>query len=95
MSRNRGIFLRATFPLAVGIGAGWALIPVTMTNVGDLCWDYERRVPVVADTHLLIRKMAMDSWRVARRQSQVVLERADEATVKGREAVEGWVERGK
>ena len=66
-----------------------------MANVGNLCWEYEKKVPLVADTHLQIRSVAMDAWRQARRQGVLAVEKADEATVKGREAVEGWVERGK
>lgn len=95
VTRNRGILLRATFPLGVGIAAGWALIPVTMRNVGDLIWDYEKRVPVIADTHLQLRSFGEDAWRRMREGSAVVAQKADGAAVQAREAVEGWVEKGK
>jgi MICOS complex subunit MIC26 len=95
VTRNRGILLRATFPLGVGIAAGWALIPVTMRNVGDLMWDYEKRVPVVADTHLQLRAFGEDAWRRMREGGTVVAQKADGAAVQAREAVEGWVEKGK
>jgi MICOS complex subunit MIC26 len=95
VSRNRGIFLRATFPLGVGIAAGWALIPVTMRNVGDLIWEYEKRAPVVADTHLQIRAFGEDAWRRMREGTAVVVKSADGAAAQARGAVEGWVEKGK
>jgi organizing structure protein 2 len=59
MVRNRNILLRATFPVAVGIGAGWYIIPHTMGNVADLLWEYEKRVPVVADAHLRAKDRAI------------------------------------
>ena len=49
VSRNRNIILRGAIPLAVGIGAGWVVLPVTMRNVSDLLWKYEQRFPAVAD----------------------------------------------
>lgn len=95
VSRNRNILLRATFPLGVGIAAGWALIPVTMRNVGDLLWEYEKRVPVVADTHLQIRSLGQDAWKRMREGGAAVAQSADDATRQARGAVEGWVEKGK
>ncbi|ETN39863.1 uncharacterized protein HMPREF1541_06089 [Cyphellophora europaea CBS 101466] len=95
VSRNRGILLRATFPLGVGIAAGWALIPVTMRNVGDLIWEYEKRVPALADTHLQIRSFGEDAWHRVREGGAVAVKRVDSATDQARGAVEGWVEKGK
>lgn len=66
-----------------------------MRNVGDLIWDYEKRVPVVADTHLQLRSLGEDAWRRMREGGAVVAQKADGAAVQAREAVEGWVEKGK
>ncbi|GKZ81615.1 hypothetical protein AnigIFM56816_006136 [Aspergillus niger] len=62
VSRNRGILLRTASPLAFGTVAAWTLLPVTMRNVSDLVWEYEKRVPAVADTHLQVREKAEHLW---------------------------------
>jgi MICOS complex subunit MIC26 len=95
VTRNRNILLRATVPLGVGIAAGWALIPVTMRNVGDLVWEYEKEVPVIADSHLAIRDAALQAWKATVRETKGVAEKVDSATDRGRQALEGWVEKGK
>ncbi|KAJ5899233.1 hypothetical protein N7495_003977 [Penicillium taxi] len=58
VSRNRGIFLRTISPLAFGTVAAYALLPVTMRNVGDLAWEYEKRFPAVAEQHIAARERA-------------------------------------
>ncbi|EAW06683.1 MICOS complex subunit MIC26/MIC27 [Aspergillus clavatus NRRL 1] len=62
VSRNRGIFLRTLSPLAFGTVAAWSLLPVTMRNVSDLVWEYEKKVPAVAEQHLAIREKAEQLW---------------------------------
>ncbi|KAI2934761.1 hypothetical protein CBS147321_9182 [Aspergillus niger] len=62
VSRNRGILLRTASPLAFGTVAACTLLPVTMRNVSDLVWEYEKRVPAVADTHLQVREKAEHLW---------------------------------
>ncbi len=62
VARNRGRFLRGTTPLAFGTIAAWSLLPVTMRNVSDLIWEYEKRVPAVADNHLYLRERAEQVW---------------------------------
>ncbi|PYH89023.1 hypothetical protein BO71DRAFT_390483 [Aspergillus ellipticus CBS 707.79] len=62
VSRNRGVFLRSASPLAFGTVAAWTLLPVTMRNVSDLVWEYEKCVPAVADSHLRVRASAEHLW---------------------------------
>ncbi|KAL4787294.1 apolipo protein O-domain-containing protein [Aspergillus varians] len=62
VARNRGRFLRGTTPLAFGTIAAWSLLPVTMRNVSDLIWEYEKRVPAIADQHLYLRERAEHIW---------------------------------
>ncbi|GES64280.1 apolipoprotein O [Aspergillus terreus] len=62
VARNRGIFLRTLSPLAFGTVAAWTLLPVTMRNVSDLVWEYEKKVPALADNHLLLREKAEHIW---------------------------------
>ena len=95
VSRNRGFILRTTVPLAVGIAAGWYLIPVTMRNTSDLIWEYEKRAPVVADTHLQISGLAQEAWKLTRGYSKGAAEFLDEKTVEARKGVEDLVSRGK
>lgn len=95
VSRNRNILIRATFPLAVGIGAGWIVLPYTMRNVGNLVWSFEERVPLVAMNHLRVKGAAEEGWRQLKGRSEVVGKWADEKIKEGREAAEGWVRKGR
>ncbi|KUJ18554.1 mitochondrial protein-like protein [Mollisia scopiformis] len=95
VSRNRNIFLRATVPVAVGIGAGWVVLPVTMRNVSDLIWKYEQRFPAVADGHVRAREGVERAWRMARIHTQQVVNVVDEKVGAARGGVEDWVKKGK
>lgn len=95
VSRNRNILLRATVPMVVGIGAGWVVLPNTMRNVSDLLWTYEQRFPAIADGHIRTREGVEKAWRMARIHSQQAAIFVDEKVGAGREAVEGWVRKGK
>jgi MICOS complex subunit MIC26 len=95
VSRNRGIVLRTTVPLAVGIAAGWYLIPVTMRNTSDLIWEYEKKVPALADTHSEISKLVYEAWRQTRGYTKGAVEWADEKSVEARKTVEDMVSKGK
>lgn len=94
VSRNRNIVLRGFVPLAVGIGAGWIVLPHTMRNVSDLLWKYEQRFPAVADGHLRTRENIERVWRTARAHTQQAVSVVDDKVSSGREAVEGWVKKG-
>lgn len=95
VSRNRNIVLRAAAPLVVGIGAGWIVLPITMRNVSDLLWKYEQRFPAVADGHIRTREGVEKAWRMARVHTQQAVNIVDDKVSSGREAVEGWVKKGK
>ncbi len=87
--------IRATFPLAVGITAGWMLIPVTMQNIADLSWEYETKVPVIAETHAQIRGFTKEAWRQTKIHTQGVVNWADQTALASREKVEELVRSGK
>lgn len=95
VTRNRNILLRATVPLAFGIGAGWAVIPVTMRNVSDLTWKYEKRVPAVANAHLQVRDNIEKSLHFAKVHARLGVRFVDDKVTDAREIVEGWVKQGK
>jgi organizing structure protein 2 len=95
ISRNRNILLRAATPLALGIGAGWVVLPITMRNVSDLAWKYEQRVPAIAETHLKIREGLKQGVSFAKVHGEVGARLVDEKVTDAREAVEGWVKQGK
>jgi organizing structure protein 2 len=95
ISRNRNIILRAATPLALGIGAGWVVLPITMRNVSDLAWKYEQRVPAVAETHLKIRESLRQGASFAKVHGNLGARYVDEKVTDAREAVEGWVQQGK
>ncbi|KAH8814934.1 apolipo protein O-domain-containing protein [Xylogone sp. PMI_703] len=95
VTRNRNIILRAAAPLAVGVGAGWAILPVTMRNVSDLLWKYEEKFPVIASSHIRTRESIEQAWATAKAHSQHTVHIIDAKIGEGREAVESWVKKGK
>ncbi|KAF4467328.1 mitochondrial [Fusarium albosuccineum] len=95
ITRNRSIVLRASLPLALGIGAGWTVIPVTMRNVSDLTWKYEQRFPVIAESHVRLRESIRNGVSFAKTHSKGGVRYVDEKVTDAREAVEGWVQKGK
>lgn len=95
LTRNRNILLRASMPIALGIGAGWVVLPVTMRNVADLMWKYEEKFPAVADSHVRFRDGIQRGVRFAKVHTQLGANYIDEKVTDAREAVEGWVRKGK
>ncbi|CZT13736.1 related to mitochondrial protein [Rhynchosporium agropyri] len=95
VSRNRNIILRGAVPLAVGIGAGWVVLPVTMRNVSDLLWKYEQRFPAIADGHIRTRESIEKAWRMARIHTRQAVDIVDDKVSGGRAVVEDWVKKGK
>lgn len=95
VTRNRNILLRASVPLAMGVGAGWTVLPVTSRNVADLAWKYEQKVPAVADAHLQIREGLSKGVSFARVHKDLGVRMVDEKVTDARETVEGWVKQGK
>jgi organizing structure protein 2 len=95
VTRNRNIFVRGAIPLAVGIGAGWVVLPVTMGNVSELIWKYEQKIPALADAHLRTRSSIQKAWYMTRVHTEQAVRIVDEKVGEGREAVEGWVRKGK
>ncbi|TAQ84981.1 hypothetical protein B7494_g6691 [Chlorociboria aeruginascens] len=95
ISRNRNIVLRAALPFAVGIGAGWIVLPITMGNVSNLIWKYEQRFPVIADGHLRTQQGIQKAWWMARVHTKEAVDIVDRKVTSSREAVEGWVKKGK
>lgn len=95
VSRNRGPLLRVTAPLALGLGAAWAVLPVTMGNVSNLLWHYEQRFPVVAQAHLRTRESLTRSWDMAKIHTDLSKQYVDDKVSNARDTVEGWVRKGK
>ncbi|KAI0175604.1 apolipo protein O-domain-containing protein [Hypoxylon sp. FL1284] len=95
VARNRNVLVRASVPLALGVGAGWLLLPVTMTNVSDLLWRYESRLPALADAHLRTRDGIRDAWSFARVHVDVGRSYVNDKVGDARDVVESWVKKGK
>ena len=71
------------------------LIPVTMRNTSDLIWEYEKKVPAIAETHLSIRGAALQAYRAAKERSQGTVEWADKSAGNARKKVEEFVGEGR
>lgn len=95
VARNRNVLLRGAAPLALGLGAAWTVLPVTMGNVSGLVWEYEKRFPAVADAHLRTREGVERGIYLARAHTQLAQQKVHDGVREAREAMEGWVRKGK
>jgi MICOS complex subunit MIC26 len=95
VSRNRGLLLRTAAPLTLGLGAAWAVLPVTMGNVSGLVWHYEQRFPVIAQAHLRTRENITRGWDTAKMHTDLSRQYVDDKVSDARDTVEGWVRKGK
>ncbi|KAJ4348297.1 uncharacterized protein N0V89_009669 [Didymosphaeria variabile] len=95
MTRNRNILLRATVPAAIGIGAAYAVLPITMKNVGDLAWKYEERYPVLADAHLRTKERLARFWETGKAHSAMSVGMIQDKVAETRSNMEDWVKKGR
>ena len=97
VARNRGFLLRASAPLALGLGAGYLALPVTMRNVGDLLWRFEveRLPPAVSEAHLAARDGLQRSYSFAAVHARLGRSYVDDKVRAARDVVEDWVKQGK
>ncbi|KAF9731449.1 hypothetical protein PMIN06_000448 [Paraphaeosphaeria minitans] len=95
LTRNRNILLRATGPAAIGLGAAYAVLPLTMQNVGDLAWKYEKRYPVVADAHLRTKERLTSIWETGKAHSAMSVGMIQDKVAETRSNMEDWVKRGR
>ncbi|KAI1913318.1 hypothetical protein LOZ53_001117 [Ophidiomyces ophidiicola] len=95
ISRNRGILLRTATPVAAGTIAAWTLLPVTMRNISDFVWEYEKKFPAVAEQHVKIRAAAEESWNQAVAHRGYARTWLEDKVGEGRETLEAWISKGK
>ncbi|KAF2121737.1 apolipo protein O-domain-containing protein [Lophiotrema nucula] len=94
ITRNRNILLRASVPVAIGIGTAYAVIPVTMENVGNLVWKYEEKYPVLADTHLRAKARVQSFWETGKAHTAMSAGMLQDKVGETREKLEDWVKKG-
>lgn len=95
VSRNRNILIRFVTPLATGITAAHYIVPRTTQNVRDLVWDFEKRFPVVRDSHLRVSERINHFIETGKAHSQMGLAMAEEKVHGVREAVEDLIRKGR
>ncbi|KAK4188384.1 micos subunit MIC26 [Podospora australis] len=95
VARNRNILLRGVTPLALGLTAAYTVLPITMGNVGELAWHYEKKFPAVADAHLKTREGIEKSVYFAKVHADLAQRKVHEGVTEAREVVEGWIRKGK
>lgn len=66
-----------------------------MRNTGDLMWEYEKKVPAIAETHAGIAGFAREAYRQLRDRSQGTIEWADTKATDTRKKVEDLVSEGR
>ncbi|KAF1928954.1 uncharacterized protein M421DRAFT_420182 [Didymella exigua CBS 183.55] len=95
VSRNRNIVLRATVPAAVGLTAAYAVLPLTMNNVGNLAWSYEEKYPVVADAHLRTKARISHFIETGKAHTGMTVGMVQDKVHDVRDSMEGWVKKGR
>ena len=95
ITRNRNIFLRASVPAAIGIGTAYAVLPLTMKNVGNLAWTYEERFPAIAKVHLQTRARVYKFWETGKAHTAMSLGMVQDKVTDTREKLEDWVKKGR
>jgi len=91
LTRRRAWPIRVLTPAMVATGAAWLFIPITMRNVSGLVWEWERKVPVVADKHLEVRGRVEEGVVEVKKAVEASRKKVDEGVREAREVVEGWV----
>jgi organizing structure protein 2 len=95
ITRNRNILLRATVPAAIGIGAAYAVLPITTRNVGDLIWTYEERYPVLAEAHMQTKARVQRFFETGKAHSQMGVAMMQDKVGETREKVDEWLKKGR
>ncbi|KAJ4291193.1 hypothetical protein N0V90_010391 [Kalmusia sp. IMI 367209] len=95
VTRNRNILLRATVPAAIGIGAAYTVLPLTMKNVGNLAWKYEEKYPVLADAHLKTKERVTRFWETGKAHSAMSVGMLQDKVAETRSSMEEWVKKGR
>lgn len=95
VTRNRNILLRATIPAAFGLGVAYTVLPLTMRNVGDLAWSYEKKYPVLAENHMRIKERIERFIETGKAHSSMSLQMIEDKVGETRGKVEDWVRKGR
>ena len=95
VSRNRNILLRATVPLVTAITCANYVVPITTRNVGNLVWEYEKKYPVIADNHLMVRERISRFVETGKAHSQMGYHQAVDKVQGVKDTVEDWVKKGR
>lgn len=95
LTRNRNILLRASVPVAVGIGAAQYVLPITSQNVGNLIWKYEERYPALAENHLKIKERVTRFLQTGVEHTKMTMGMLEHKVDETRESVEDWVKKGR
>ena len=93
VTRNRGLLIRGTGPLAFGVTAGWILLPHTMRNISDLVWKWEEKVPAIANNHLLVKGFLEQGTKELSERGDRLGVWIESVARQGRETVEGWIQK--
>ncbi|KAI5291761.1 hypothetical protein KEM54_000553 [Ascosphaera aggregata] len=94
LSRNRGILLRSVTPLTfAGVAAAWCL-PVTLGNVGDLVFEWEKQVPGLAENHVEVKERITSFVETGIAHSGMATRILEAQVGRGRKVIEEWLKKG-
>ncbi|KAF1811296.1 hypothetical protein P152DRAFT_474896 [Eremomyces bilateralis CBS 781.70] len=95
LARNRNIFLRASFPVAVGVGTMSYILPATSRNVEGLVLKWEEKVPGLKEGHEATKERVERFISTGRAHAGMGVAMLEEKIGDGRKAVEEWVSKGR
>ena len=95
VTRNRGIILRTTVPLAFGTTAAYAALPITTRNVGNLYNEYESKYPEVQRLHKQMNEQSRYVWETGKAHTAMTIQRGENLLDEARRKMEEWVRQGK
>ena len=92
--RRRMLPVRVATPLLAGVGSAWYFVPQTARNVGDLLWEWEKKVPQVAEAHQGIRDGVAGALQKTLETTVETRRKVDDVVGGVRKSAEDLVKRG-
>jgi organizing structure protein 2 len=94
IARRRIWPVRVLTPVVVGVASAWYFIPQTTQNVAELLWEWEKKVPRVAETHQQVRQSIEEAVRKTYETTVETRKKVDEVVHNVRKSAEDLVKRG-
>ncbi|KAF1984157.1 hypothetical protein K402DRAFT_396090 [Aulographum hederae CBS 113979] len=95
VTRRSNILFRVVVPPAAGIGAMYVVLPHTRQNVGNLIWEWEKKWPQLANTHMQAQERTEKFVQTGIAHTKMSVGMVEDYVRGGREAAQDWLRKGK